>query len=488
LGRAQLVEGAELVSTLPTGHIEVQLRRNRWGLVSEIAVVHGPPPTGARARAFTADLAHHRRVAEVAQGYSGLLGEIRELLERLASRMTGRPRGPLELELELSKLQGRIEDRMRRLADPRGVSAGEARAYRRDIASFRNQIEGHRAAIARGDPRSGRIAQQGTPDGHPPAPPGYVYRYDTARARWDLLPDQLGGPRLRVERDAAGAVTGRFTNLEQVESLGLPGLSLENPATLERLASLGYAVDPTRQLVRPAAGLPDHVAAALVPLRVVDGRVEINPRVHLDVSVLGTSSAYHRFRGQTLDAESIVASHGTVRRVHDTGWVSVAAAATRGRAETLWRRASLYRLVDYVRYHIVGPGTGTERFRIFLAPEGANQFANNHIEGFMRRIRDSTPSAAVSYRVRYQTFSGPELRGFIDDMLTSGDQRLLRLLARDQGKFERLLKSAVYDIRVVDAHGVSTYYRATVDVGVPGPQRTGSVVATPPTVVPAPSP
>jgi len=117
LGAARMIEGAELDPSLAAGTINVQLRRNRWGLVSEIAVVHGPVPTGARAGAFAADLAHHQQIAALVQRYSGLLGEIRELFERLAAAARGVRRGPVEMELDLAKLEGRIQDRMRRLAD-----------------------------------------------------------------------------------------------------------------------------------------------------------------------------------------------------------------------------------------------------------------------------------------------------------------------------------------------------------------------------------
>jgi hypothetical protein len=43
-------------------------------------------------------------------------------------------------------------------------------------------------------------------------------------------------------------------------------------------------------------------------------------------------------------------------------------------------------------------------------------------------------------------------------MLRSGDQQLLRLLAR-KGGFDRFLKAATYDIRVVKANGKETFYR-----------------------------
>jgi hypothetical protein len=179
----------------------------------------------------------------------------------------------------------------------------------------------------------------------------------------------------------------------------------------------------------------------------------------------------------------LVARHGDVRPVRQTEFLPVTAGLKRGGDETLLRRASLYGLIDYIRYHIFGPGTGKELTRIFLAPEAANQFANTRIEGFMRGIRDSGTGARVSFRVTYQTFSGSELRAFIDSLLTSGDQKLLRLLALDQGRIERLLKFARYDIRVVDRHGKETLYQAAVEIGVPTRGKAGTVTTTAPTIV-----
>jgi hypothetical protein len=257
---------------------------------------------------------------------------------------------------------------------------------------------------------------------------------------------------------------------------------MSDPTALQRLSSAGYSVGPGDVIV-PAPAVPPAVAASMVPLRVVGGKVEVTPQVHLGAASLGPSAWYKRFWGKTLDTESMVALHGTDRPVWQTAFVPVTPSLGRAGAETLWRPGSRYGLVDYIRYHILGPGTGLERMRIFLAPEVANQFANNHIEGFMRRIRDSA-KASVSFRVNYQSFSGPELRTFIDGMLTSGDKKLIQLLARDGGRFERLLKSASYDIRVVDPNGAETLYQASVQIGPPGPSLKGTVILVPPTVVP----
>ena len=80
-----------------------------------------------------------------------------------------------------------------------------------------------------------------------------------------------------------------------------------------------------------------------------------------------------------------------------------------------------------------------EGYPIFFAPTRANQFANNQVEGFMRRQRDA--GAAVEFGVTYATFSGEELRPFITRMLNSGDPKILGRLALDQGLIEKFLKA-----------------------------------------------
>ncbi|MBG0738445.1 DUF4157 domain-containing protein [Paeniglutamicibacter antarcticus] len=466
LGKARLETEAVLDPTLSPGTIEVRLTRNKLGLVSEIGVAHGPMKKGMSPDLWARDLAHHHEVAKLAQGFSGLLGEIRELLARVGSTLTGRRRGPLELELDLAKLEGRIQDRLNRLAS-RGLAAQERKLYEKEVESFSNQIEGHRQAILRGDPRTGRIAQKGTPDGHPTAPVGYTYKYSTVRQRWDVVPDVAGGLRLRVEVDpGTGLPTGRFSNGQHVDDLHIVGLSVKDPVALAKLKELGYFHDPGTSTIRPAAGLDPTQVAAMTPLRVVDGKISFTPEVQLGRATLGDASFYHQFYGRKLNTEEMVALHPAA--VNETEWVRATPAIARGGYETQLHRASQYGVDDYVRYHILGPGTGLERFRIFLAPEVANQFANHQIEGFIRSfVKGAKPGQKIFFNVKYATFSGSELRPFIDGMLTSGNQQILRLLARSGGRFERFLKSAQYEIKIVDAAGKETFYTASITVNLP---------------------
>ncbi|MGW3995474.1 hypothetical protein ACWEF6_18450 [Amycolatopsis sp. NPDC004772] len=196
----------------------------------------------------------------------------------------------------------------------------------------------------------------------------------------------------------------------------------------------------------------------------------------LDIGTLGLSAiARNRVQGMLVLSQMAARIH-TISRTLD--WSRVAAALVRGGDESLLHLGSKYGLTDYIRYHLHGPGLGHEAYPIFLAPERANQFANNHIEGFMRQ--EFKTGADVDFKVAYTTFNGDELSPFIRGMLTSGDKKIITRLALDRGLIEKFLKSAVYDIRVTRG-GVPRTYRAGVTVGPPG---SGAITLSPPVVVP----
>jgi hypothetical protein len=160
-------------------------------------------------------------------------------------------------------------------------------------------------------------------------------------------------------------------------------------------------------------------------------------------------------------------------------FVEVTPALTRGGDERLLRPASAYGLKGYIRYHFQGPGTGLERYPIFEAPELSNQFANNTIEGFMRRHRDA--GASVRFSPTYLTFSAEEMRPFVEGMLRSKDPTVLNRLALDYGRIEHFLKEVSYDIIVVQ-NARTARYRAGIVIG---PPPSGVVlVRTPPILVP----
>jgi hypothetical protein len=177
----------------------------------------------------------------------------------------------------------------------------------------------------------------------------------------------------------------------------------------------------------------------------------------------GLSAAASRKVGGTLSLEQVLAKiHGGT---NSTGWYTVGASLERGGDEKLLRAGSKYGLTDYVRYHIIGPGTGHEVYPILLAPGSANAFTNNHIEGFMRTHRDR--GATVRFAVTYASYGGEELRPWLKEIFEARDPDIINRIALDQGRIEHFLKTATYEIEVVD--GTTTQlYRANVTLPLPG--------------------
>ena len=149
----------------------------------------------------------------------------------------------------------------------------------------------------------------------------------------------------------------------------------------------------------------------------------------------------------------------------DLPWVKVTEALERAGAEQQLHELSIYGLNDYIRYHIHGPGTGLEGYPILAAPTGSNQFANTRIEGMMRRLVKA--GHRVDFKASFATFSGQEMRAFVEGMLRAGDPKVLNRLALDQGLIEKFLKSITYDIRVFRGGNIE-FWRANITVGAPG--------------------
>jgi hypothetical protein len=196
----------------------------------------------------------------------------------------------------------------------------------------------------------------------------------------------------------------------------------------------------------------------------------------VDLAKIGVSRIAQSEVGGFLSLNSMLAKIRV--RSRTLPFVNVGPALSRGGDERLLRPASAYGLSGYIRYHFQGPGTGLERYPIFMAPTPANQFANNQIEGFMRRHRDA--GASVRFSATYTTFSSEELRPFVEGILKSGDKAILNRLALDRGRIENFLKEVNYDIIVV--RGASTSrYRAGITIGPPG---SATVAGQLPTLVP----
>jgi hypothetical protein len=184
----------------------------------------------------------------------------------------------------------------------------------------------------------------------------------------------------------------------------------------------------------------------------------------LDLTKVGVSEFARSLVGGELSLNRIANRIPT--RSRTLNWIAVTDAIEREGAEGLLHVGSEYGLKDYIRYHIHGPGTGVERFPIFLAPTKANQHANGVIEEFMRK--QNKLGASVSFRATYVAYSGEELRPFIEGLLRAGDTNVIERLARDQGLLEMFLKEITYEIRVVPVSGgAPNRIRATISIGLP---------------------
>jgi hypothetical protein len=182
----------------------------------------------------------------------------------------------------------------------------------------------------------------------------------------------------------------------------------------------------------------------------------------LDLNTVGVSAQARNRAGGALSLNYMVGRiKGIDRR---TGWRPVYEGIEREDDEGLINLGSEYGLQEYVRYHMHGPGLGQEHYPIPLAPTAANEFANHHVEGFMRTRRNA--GATVAFKMTYGTYSGAELRAFVESMLRSGNTDIISRLALDQGRIETFLKSVTYEIRVSENRMIS-FYQATIAMNPP---------------------
>jgi hypothetical protein len=197
------------------------------------------------------------------------------------------------------------------------------------------------------------------------------------------------------------------------------------------------------------------------------------PDVTVDLRAAGVSQVAQNRAGRFLSLDAMVAKHPGAGEI-STGWQPVRRAVERGGDELRVHLASEYGLSDYIRYHILAPGLGRESYPIPLAPTWMNHGANG-IETFMRS-QLAKGRVIVSFQATRTTFSGAELRPYLETLLRSGDPKVLGRLANDYGRIEPFLKRIVYDVRVQEVVGSRarvSYYQATMETGLPP---TGAVV------------
>lgn len=244
--RRPTVRTAEPDPALGDRSVVIDIRRRSDGLVTDVQVVPGR-------LADPDDIELHRQVAEIVAGYGGFQGRIR-LAWREIQAMFGRRRPPIELELEIWKLEELVR---RRVAVLRSATStrGAQRQARRDLAVIERNLARTRQRAQRALARptapgqSAQIWMSTAPPGHPQPPSGYGW-YLTSNGRWQLTwtdPGAIGPVRLRAVHDDAGNFL-EISNREQVMRSRVIGRRVEEVA--DRLRAMGYRVDGNR-IIRP---------------------------------------------------------------------------------------------------------------------------------------------------------------------------------------------------------------------------------------------
>jgi len=200
----------------------------------------------------------------------------------------------------------------------------------------------------------------------------------------------------------------------------------------------------------------------------VDEAARQNPvNFERNLAEAGVSKPARKALGRdTLSVDDLLARQSKGRTAV-TAWTPVRSAVERGGDELRVTLGSEYGLVNYIRYHILAPGLGREGSPILLAPQWMNHGANR-IEGFMRAQRKA--GFTVRYRVTRNSFDGSELRPFYENLLRTGDPKVLGRLALDRGRIEPMLKNLVYEIEVyrrVGGRTQLTRLMAGMEAGVP---------------------
>lgn len=294
----------------------------------------------------------------------------------------------------------------------------------------------------------------------------------------DSALDRVVGWIAGLARRVGGALRGGRAagGVRAVETTGGAGVGRDD---------LGPAVDASERLLRSPGATPDSVRAGLLHLRrqhglrvaeLESGTTAGTFHIHLqrsqatttnvplvvDLATAGVSARASAAAGGHLSLDQVLSRIHAVNS--SISWTNVGPPIARGGDESLLRALSVYGLSGYIRYHIRGPGTGREGYPILAAPATANQFANHHIEGPMRRW--FAAGAAVRFRATYTSFSPAEMRPFVEGMLTSGRPAILTRLALDRGRIEVFLKSIHYEIEVTRSSQVETH-RAGLTLAAP---------------------
>ncbi|MEO6775811.1 MAG: hypothetical protein ABI467_22815 [Kofleriaceae bacterium] len=224
--------------TIGKKSVVIDVEKDANGLVTGVAVRKG---TGASA----ADVALHEKGADMVARYGGAQGRIRNLWRDVLAKF-GFRRPPVELELEIFKLEQPAHMRVKTLSSP-GVTEVDRLAAERELSVIEHNTEVARANAqaalkkpAQTVAERAQIWMKEAPEGLPPAPENTQWVRNES-GHWDLI--EIGarpGPQIRAEYDENGKFLG-ISNRAQLAQARVLGRSVGEVE--DRLKALGYSVE-----------------------------------------------------------------------------------------------------------------------------------------------------------------------------------------------------------------------------------------------------
>ena len=272
VGKNALPKEPVVVDTKIGDHsVAIDLQIDKDGLVSSARV-------SRKGRLATdADVAIHEAAAQRAierYGSAGLLGKLRQIWRRLqAAAGIKKVRVPVEVELEIWKLEESSRLRLRILCEP-GASAAAKKAATRELdyieANLEHEYQKATQALdhppTNKGPRTAEVWIKDAPPGYPPPPTGMRWHL-TAEGLWDLEEvAERGGREIRAVYNEGKLV--EVSNRAQLDRSRVLNRNVNQ--VRDRLERLGYTVDDVEAggMVRPRIRRMGKLNEGLIELQV----------------------------------------------------------------------------------------------------------------------------------------------------------------------------------------------------------------------------
>jgi len=256
--------------------VAIDLQIDKDGLVSSARV-------SRKGRLATdADVAIHEAAAQRAierYGSTGLQGKLRQIWRRIqAAAGIKKVRVPVEVELEIWKLEESSRLRLKVLCEP-GASAAAKKAATHELDVIESNLEKeYRKATealahpqADKGPRTAEVWKKDAPPGYPTPPKGTRW-YLTAEGVWDLEEiAERGGREIRAVYNEGKLV--EISNRAQLDRSRVIGRNVND--VKDRLKALGYTVDAVEVggVARPRIRRMGNLNQGLIELEVGAGDV-----------------------------------------------------------------------------------------------------------------------------------------------------------------------------------------------------------------------